>query len=252
MVTHRRIRRTKRKAHHGRKTKRQHSRNRRGGMFKQFKSFLKGKPSSSVGSEVGSEPVSESGSERVSMNDAIKLKRTSVVGRMDVQFYGVMHVLTLDKPLVINIPADPKSRQNPLTKLIFTVRGNDITVDFVLKKDVFSYCAMAGHDEQNSYNPSLTRELNYEVPSITKSLFLSGFFSAMEIGVGDQIIPIMDNIQRYANECAMDAERMHLTRKYYEGNVRAAHINDKNKAAILKMFPPSSLSSQMAALSVRD
>lgn len=249
MVSHRRNMRTKRKAHHGRKTKRQHSRNRRGGMFKQLTSFLTGKkPSSSVGSEVGS----ESGSERVSMNDAIKLIRTSVVGRMDVQFYRVMHVLTLDKPLVINIPADPKSRQNPLTKLIFTVRGNDITVEFVLKKDVFSYCAMAGHDEQNSYNPSLTRELNYEVPSITKSLILSGFFSAMEIGVGDQIIPTMDNIQRYANECATDAERMQLTRKYYEGNVRAVHINDKTKAAILKMFPPSSLSTQMSALSVRD
>lgn len=233
MVIHRRNMRTKRKAHHGRKTKRQHSRNRRGGMFRRFKSFL-------------------NGSKRVSINDAIKLKRTSVVGRMDVLFYGVVHVLTLDIPLEINIPADPKSRQNPLTKLIFTVRGDDITVEFVLKKDVFSYCAMAGHDEQNSYNPSLRRELNYEVPSITKSLVLSGFFSAMEIGVGDQIIPIMDNIQRYANECAIDEERMHLTRGYYESEVRAAHINDKTKAAILKMFPPSSLSSQMSALSVRD
>ena len=109
---------------------------------------------------------------------------------------------------------------------------------------------MAGHDEQNSSNPSLTRELNYEVPSITKSLILSGFFSAMEIGVGDQIIPTMDNIQRYANDCATDAERMQLTRKYYEGNVRAAHINDKTKAAILKMFIPASLSSTMSKLSI--
>ena len=241
--------RTKRKAHHGRKTKRQHSRNRRGGMFKQLTSFLTGKkPSSSVGSEVGS----ESGSERVSMNDAIKLIRTSVVGRMDVQFYGAMHVLTLDKPLVINIPADPKSRQNPITQLRFTVDGDNINVDFVLKNNVFSYCAMARYDDPHVMD---TSNLNFgDPPYIRITISVRGqlrtdIIKNNEVSISDTIIPIMDKIQKYANECATDPVRMKLGHGYYAGIVLPAHIHDDDKERILKLFIPS-LSSAMSKLSI--
>ena len=202
-------------------------------------------------------PAPASDAERVSrqdIKDAIKLIRTDVGGSpgLNVQFYGVMHVLTLGKPLVINIPADPKSRQNPITQLRFTVDGDNINVDFVLKNNVFSYCAMARYDDPHFIDIS---NLNLEVPYIRITILFGSqlrteIIKNNEVSIGDQIIPTMDNIQRYANDCATDAERMQLARKYYEGNVRAAHINDKTKAAVLKLFIPASLSSTMSKLSI--
>lgn len=188
--------------------------------------------------------------ERVSIKDAIKLIRTDVGGRsgLNVQFIEKQHILLVDKSLEIDIP---NSSQNPITKLRFTVVGDKIKVDFVLKRDVFSYCAMARYDETNSYNPSSSGQLNYSVPYITKPLLLSEFFSKKEIGVGDQIIPIMDNIKQYANDCATNAEMMGSSRGYYEGNVRTAHIPDTVKENILKLFrSSSSLSSTMSKLSI--
>jgi hypothetical protein len=198
----------------------------------------------------GFRPPAPASDERVSIKDAIKLIRTDVGGRsgLNVQFFEKPHILLVDKPLEIDIP---NSSQNPITKLRFTVDGDNINVDFVLKKDVFSYCAMARYDETNSYNPSSIGQLNYSVPPyITKPLLLSEFFSKKEVGVGDQIIPIMDKIQQYANECAMEPDTMELGGDYYKGNVRSAHIPDTVKENILKLFRPSSLSSTMSKLSI--
>jgi hypothetical protein len=175
-------------------------------------------------------------------SDGIKLIRTTDDGGrtgLNVQFFEKQHTLLVDKPLEIDVPPNPNSRQNPITKLIFTVDGdNIINVDFVLKKDVCSYCAMARYHE-----PSFMYidDLNFEIPYIRKPILFGDqlktkIISKNEVSITDQIIPIMDMIQRYANECATQPDTMELGRGYYE---RADHIPDKVREYILKLFRPS-------------
>ena len=166
---------------------------------------------------------------------------------------GKKYDLIRDQDLTIPVPSNPASRENPIRQLIFLVTYDeannklDITVQFVLKNDVISYCAMARYDGKNDHNPSRMGEFNYDVPSITKSLYLGEFQSSNQIGVGDQIINLMDEIQKYANECTTDRELMPATKAYYEPGVRSAHIPDETKQRILELFEPS-LASRMSAV----
>jgi hypothetical protein len=193
--------------------------------------------------------------ERVSIKDAIKLIRTTDVGGrlgLNVQFFGKPHILLVDKPLEIDVPPNPNSRQNPITKLIFRVNGDNINVEFVLKKDVFSYCAMARYDDPSFID---INDLNFGIPHIRKTIFFGNqlkteIISNNEVSIGDQIIPIMDKIQKYANECATEPDTMELGGDYYKDNVRSDHIPDMVKEDILKLFRPSSLSSRMSKLSI--
>lgn len=155
----------------------------------------------------------------------IQLERISEPGVMHLHFFGKTHRLMVGKPLEIAIPPNPSASQNPVKKLVFKGTMDDkMTVEFVLKKNAISYCAMAMHDEKNSYEPSRREEFDYNVPSITKSLALTGFFSTNKIKIDDQIIHIIDEIQRHAIECADIPDVMASARAYYKDPLRSSHI----------------------------
>lgn len=155
----------------------------------------------------------------------IQLERISEPGVMHLHFFGKTHRLMVGKPLEIVIPPNPSASQNPVKKLIFKGTMDDkVTVEFVLKKNSVSYCAMAMHDEKNSYEPSRREEFDYSIPSIKKSLALTGFFSTNKIKIDDQIIHIIDEIQRHAIECADIPDVMASARAYYKDPLRSSHI----------------------------
>lgn len=158
------------------------------------------------------------------------------------------YTLQMNEPLEVPIPPNPQSNQNPVQKLIFSGNTDGVRAAFALKKDVMSYCAMSRYDEVNQYKPSQNEELNYEVPSITKNLILR---NARTNDITLQIIPMIDNLQKYANKCEQQ-EFMQAARDYYTSDVRAAHIVQEVRDSILKLFPVgqpgSPLTSQMSAM----
>ena len=198
---------------------------------------------------------SASATSELTKKNSIQLELTKVKNKLNLYFMGKRYDLMRDQDLTIPVPSNPASRENPIRQLTFLATYDeannklDMTVKFVLKNNVISYCAMASYDGKNDHNPSLMGEFNYDIPSITKSLHLGEFQSSREtqIGVGDQIINLMDEIQKYANECNTDRELMPATKAYYEPGVRSAHIPDETRQRILELFEPS-LASRMSAV----
>jgi hypothetical protein len=151
-------------------------------------------------------------SERVSLNDRIRLERIGVKGKMLLHYGPVTRDLILDKPVSFEIPNNPKYPQyiQPVTELIFlgTEQGTtaDITVEFMLNLDQpMALCAMKRYkDECVRY--SRHDEFDHEKLSIKISLRLTGFFASNTMGVGDQILPLIDKLQQFANDCAKEAK----------------------------------------------
>lgn len=160
--------------------------------------------------------------------------------------------LMMGEPFAIPFPSDPNSKQNPVSKLIFLCNRDGNTVQFVLKPDAMSYCAMARYDTENQYYPSRDNEFNYTVPSITKQLHI--FKKGAKEGLDLQILPMIDKITSYANDCANDKDRFAHARKYYEDPNLSDHVPDDIKPMILGLFGrPSSpgvdaLANRMSAL----
>ena len=149
---------------------------------------------------------------RVSPNDQIRLERMiGVQGQIKLHFGKTEYILSLSRPTIIQIPPNPRSKQNPVTQLIFLatevtkpIEGTvpEITVEFVLKNDDMARCAMQMYDTECQMNGSRD-EFNNEKPSIKKYIMLSGFFKQNIIGIGSDIIPLMDKLERFAaNDCA--------------------------------------------------
>jgi hypothetical protein len=149
---------------------------------------------------------------RVSPNDQIRLERMiGVQGQIKLHFGKTEYILSLSRPIIIQIPPNPRSKQNPVTQLIFLatevtkqIEGTvpEITVEFVLKNDDMARCAMQMYYTECQMNGSRD-EFNNEKPSIKKYIMLSGFFKQNIIGIGSDIIPLMDKLERFAaNECA--------------------------------------------------
>lgn len=155
-------------------------------------------------------------------------------GTMLLYFDGRPKQFKMDKPLEIQIPPNPKSKQNPVSKLIFLGNRDEITVQFVLKPDAMSYCAMARYDKVNQWSPSRENEFNYKVPSITKQLTLAK--KGKKEGLDSQILPMIDNLTSYANDCAAEEERMDEGSSYYEDPIRSAHVPNDIKPMILGLF----------------
>jgi hypothetical protein len=151
---------------------------------------------------------------RVSPNDQIRLERMiGVQGQIKLHFGKTEYILSLSRPLIIQIPPNPGSKQNPVTQLIFLATEvtkpierivPEITVEFVLKNDDMARCAMQMYDTECQMNDSRD-EFNNEKPSIKKYIMLSGFFKQNIIGIGSDIIPLMDKLERFANECASES-----------------------------------------------
>lgn len=159
-------------------------------------------------------------------------------GTMLLYFGGILNQFKMDKPLEIQFPPNPKSKQNPVSKLIFLGNRDGITVQFVLKPDAMSYCAMARYDKVNQWGPS-EKEFNYKVPSITKQLTLAK--KGQKEGLDSQILPMIDNLTSYANDCADEKERMEEGSSYYKDPILSAHVPDDIKLMILGLFDrPSS------------
>jgi hypothetical protein len=153
--------------------------------------------------------VVESESERVSLNDRIRLERTGVKGQINLHYGPVTRNLILNQPVSFTIPNNPGSRQNPVTALIFlgteTGTGADITVEFMLNLDQpMARCAMKRYEEECA-RFSRRDEFDHEKLSIKISLILSAMVSSNEIGVGDQILPLIDKLQQFANDCEKEA-----------------------------------------------
>ena len=155
-------------------------------------------------------------------------------GTMLLYFGGRPKQFKMDNPLEIQFPPNPKSKQNPVSKLIFLGNRDGITVQFVLKPDAMSYCAMARYDKVNQWAPSEKDEFNYKVPSITKQLTLAK--KGQKEGLDSQILPMIDNLTSYANDCAAEKERMDEGYLYYENPIRSAHVPDDIKPMILGLF----------------
>ena len=159
--------------------------------------------------------VASVASEDVSQNDQIRLERmTGVQGQIKLHFGNTEHILSLDKPLAIQIPRNPKSKQNPVTQLIFLATEETkpiegvvprITVEFVLKNDDMARCAMGKYETECQMNGSRD-EFGKKKPSIKKDIMLSGFFRKNIIGIGSDIIPLMDKLEIFANECESESK----------------------------------------------
>ena len=152
---------------------------------------------------------------RVSPNDQIRLERMiGVQGQIKLHFGKTEYILSLSRPTIIQIPPNPISKQNPVTQLIFLatevtkpIEGTvpEITVEFVLNNDDMARCAMQMYDTECQINGSRD-EFNNEKPSIKKDIMLSGFFKQNIIGIGSDIIPLMDKLERFANECESESK----------------------------------------------
>jgi hypothetical protein len=147
---------------------------------------------------------------RVSPNDQIRLERMiGVQGQIKLHFGKTEYILSLSRPLIIQIPPNPGSKQNPVTQLIFLatevtkpIEGTvpEITVEFVLKNDNISHCVMQMYEQECQINDRHD-EFNHETPSIKNHIGISGFLSKNIISIGSDIIPLMDKLQKFANEC---------------------------------------------------
>lgn len=222
---------------------------------KQFDAFVaavsKAKPKAKPKAEAESEAESES--------DVYELEDGPFgSGTMTLYFHVAKGIpkqskkLMMGEPFAIPFPSDPNSKQNPVSKLIFLCNRDGNTVQFVLKPDAMSYCAMARYDTENQYYPSRDNEFNYTVPSITKQLHI--FKKGAKEGLDLQILPMIDKITSYANDCANDKDRFAHARKYYEDPNLSDHVPDDIKPMILGLFGrPSSpgvdaLANRMSAL----
>lgn len=146
-------------------------------------------------------------SERVSLNDRIRLERIGVKGKLLLHYGPVTRDLIVGKPVSFEIPNNPKYPQyiQPVTELRFlgTEQGTeaDITVEFMLNLDQpMAQCAMKRYQEE-CVRLSRHDEFDHEKLSIKISLRLTGFFASNTMGVGDQILPLIDKLQQFANDC---------------------------------------------------
>jgi hypothetical protein len=204
---------------------------------KQFDAFVaavsdKAKPKAKPNAEAESEAESES--------DVYELENGPFgSGTMTLYFHVAKGIpkqskkLMMGEPFAIPFPSDPNSKQNPVSKLIFLRNRDGNTVQFVLKHDAMSYCAMARYDKENQWSPSRENEFNYEVPSITKQLHI--LKKGAKEGLDLQILPMIDKITSYANDC--EKGRMNEGSSYYEDPVRSAHVPGDIKPMILGLFP---------------
>lgn len=168
------------------------------------------------GASVASAAAASEDVRRVSLNDQIRLERIGVQGQIKLHFGNKEHILSLNKPLTIQIPPNPQSKQNPVTQLIFLatevtkqIEGTvpEITVEFVLKNDDMARCAMGKYETECQMNGKHD-EFNKEKPSIKKQLMLSGFFDKMIVGFGADIIPLMDKLTQFANDCESESKTL--------------------------------------------
>lgn len=151
--------------------------------------------------------------------------------KMLLYFKGTPMEFEMGKPLVINVPVGPKS---PISKLIFFGNDNEITIEYVLKPDAMSYCAMARYDAVNQFAPTRDGELNHEFPpSITKKLHLLKKGKKEELDT--QIRTMIAKIESYANDCAAEKDVMDNGHAYYT-DVRSAHVPDPIRHRILGLF----------------
>jgi hypothetical protein len=145
-----------------------------------------------------------------SQNDQIRLERmTGVQGQIKLHFGGGEYILSLNQPLTIPIPPNPKSKQNPIRQLIFLlterekqIEGlvDEITFEIVLKNDDVSRCVMRRYEQECQIRGS-PDEFNHKTPSIKNHIEFSRFFTKNIISIGSDIIPLMDELQKFANEC---------------------------------------------------
>jgi hypothetical protein len=151
--------------------------------------------------------------------------------KMLLYFKGTPRDFKMGKSLVIDVPVGPKS---PISKLIFFDNASEITIEYVLKPDAMSYCAMARYDTVNQFAPTRDGELKHEFPpSITKELHLLKKGEKEELDT--QIRTMIAKIESYANDCAAEKDVMDNGRAYYTG-VRSAHVPDPIKRRILGLF----------------
>lgn len=168
----------------------------------------------SLGTSGASGAAASGSTERVSPNDQIRLERMiGVQNQMKLHFGGVERILLLNQPLEIQIPPNPKSKQNPITKLIFVATEvnkpsegmvPEVTFEIVLKKDDMSRCAMRQY-EQECQMHGRHDEFNEEKLSIKNNIMLSGFFGKNIISIGNDIIPLMDKLEKFANVCESES-----------------------------------------------
>jgi hypothetical protein len=151
-------------------------------------------------------------SERVSLNDRIRLERIGVKGKLLLHYGPVTRDLIVGEPVSFEIPNNPKYPQyiQPVTELIFlgTEQGTtaDITVEFMLNLDQpMALCAMKRYEDE-CVRSRRHDEFDHEKLSIKISLRLTGFFASNTMGVGDQILPLIDKLQQFANDCAKEAK----------------------------------------------
>ena len=151
-------------------------------------------------------------SERVSLNDRIRLERIGVKGKLLLYYGPVTRDLIVDKPVSFEIPNNPKYPQyiQPVTALRFlgTEQGTeaDITVEFMLNLDQpMALCAMKRYEDE-CVRFRRHDEFDHEKLSIKISLRLTGFLASNTMGVGDQILPLIDKLQQFANDCAKEAK----------------------------------------------
>jgi hypothetical protein len=153
------------------------------------------------------------------------------------------YTLRMGSSTKVDIPPERESKQNPVLKLIFLCNPDRITVQFVLKPDAMSYCAMARYDKEHGYQLSIhtTGEFDYAIPCITKHLdIMSGIEKSGDTMVNyqldSQILPIIKSIATCANACAKDQNEFAIARQYYEDPTLSDHVPDDIKPTILGLF----------------
>ena len=168
-------------------------------------------------------------------NRGVILENVPGSGKMILHFGPTSYDLIPDRALKIRIPSPP-SGDSPVKELIFVGNASGITVTFVMKKTQTTYCALWTYDRRTQYTN--TEQIDYAVPSITKPLVLK---SERRNDITGQIIPMIDNLTSYANDCANEKERMNEGYLYYKDPILSAHVPDDIKPMILGLFDrPSS------------
>ena len=159
-------------------------------------------------------------------------------------------------PIIIK----PEYQYGVLQNLVFleSTAPNKLTVTYTLKKTAEAYCAMSmfkGHVEDASSSLiSDNFEFKFEIPCITQTIKTVLATKGQPFKFGDQVIPILDKINAYADITTSDRHgttNLEYSLAYYRNANSDDSVDAATKLQILHILERHApLSSKMATISL--
>jgi ribosomal protein L12E/L44/L45/RPP1/RPP2 len=159
-------------------------------------------------------------------------------------------------PIIIK----PEYQHDVLQNLVFleSTAPNKLTVTYTLKKTAEAYCAMSmfkGHVEDASSSLiSDNFEFKFEIPCITQTIKTFLATKGQPFKFGDQVIPILDKINAYADITTPDRHgntNLEYSLAYYRNANSDDSVDAATKRQILRILERHApLSSTMATMSL--